>query len=125
MDPETASGLEKATEEAGYLPLRASRRRRWRRRAKSGLSLRDRRDEIYVLSDDADWSETAFTLDESGRELLSRTISLLAQDLQPGWSLRAYWVGDSCENERAVTSDELVELVRTSALERTTRYRVS
>jgi hypothetical protein len=89
------------------------------------LSILDRRDDVPVLSDDADWSEHAFTLDERGRELLARTISLLADELRSGWALRAYWVGDPCEEERTVTGHELVELVRSSALERTTRYRVT
>src|SRR5947207_3189873 len=29
-------------------------------------------------------------------------LSLLVRELPPGWALRAYWVGDSCEEERAV-----------------------
>jgi DNA-binding LacI/PurR family transcriptional regulator len=44
VDPETAERLERATEEAGYLPVSAARRRRWRRRSQLGLSIRDRRD---------------------------------------------------------------------------------
>ena len=124
VDRETAERLERATEAAGYLPVRAPRKRRWRRQAERGLSILDRRDDINVLSDDADWSEDAFTLDERGRELLAQTVSLLARELHAGWALRAFWVGDPCKDERAVTGDELVELVRGSALERTTRYRV-
>jgi len=34
--------------------------------------MRDRRDDVPVLSDDADWSEEAFTLNEGGRELLQQ-----------------------------------------------------
>ena len=125
VDEETARRLEQATEQADYLPVRASRRRRWRRASETGLTLRDRRGDVPVLSDDADWSEDAFTFDERGRELLARTVSLLADDLRPGWALRAYWVGDPCEEERAVTADELVDLVRSSALQRIVRYRVA
>ncbi len=125
VDPETAERLERATQEAGYLPVRARRGRRWRRRAEMGLSIFDGRDDVHVLSDDADWSEDAFTFDERGRELLAQTVSLLAHELEPGWALRAYWVGDPCKDERTVTGDELAELVRSSALERTARYRVA
>ena len=127
VGPEVGEQLERATQAEGYLPVRARRQRRWTRRRKPELrlALRDERDEIPVLSDQADWSESAFTLDERGRELLARTISLLAQELDPGWTLRAYWVGDDCEEERTVTKDELVELIRTSQLNRTTRYRVA
>src|SRR4051812_29604581 len=93
VDEETARSLEEATEQADYLPIRASRRRRWRRASETELTLRDRRGDVPVLSDDADWTEDAFTFDERGRELLARTVSLLAGDLRPGWALRAYWVG--------------------------------
>src|SRR6266545_3032679 len=113
---EMAEQLERATEETGYLPVRAAHRERWRRRGQTGLSLWPERDGIHVLSDAADWSEDAFTFDERGREMLARTISLLADALQPGWALRAYWDGDPCQEERSVTRDELVELVLRSAL---------
>jgi hypothetical protein len=125
VDQATAARLAHVTQEPGYLPVLAPRRRRWSRRAATGLSLRDERDEVPVLSDAADWSEQAFTLDERGRELLAATISLLATELQPGWALRAYWVGDACEEEQIVTGEELIDLVRRSALDRTTRYRVA
>ena len=125
MNEETARRLEEATEQADYLPVGASQRRRWRRAAEMELTLQDRRGDVPVLSDDADWSEDAFTLDDRGRELLARTVSLLAEELRPGWGLRAYWAGDPCEEERAVTADELVDLIRSSALARTVRYRVA
>ena len=119
-----AENLERATAAAGYLRLRVHPRRRWLRPSKPRLSLNDSRDGVDVLSDNADWVETAFTLEESGRELLARTVALLADNLQPGWALRAYWDGDECHGERTVSCDELVELIRASSLERSTRYRV-
>ena len=125
VDDETARRLEQATEQADYLPVRAARRRRWRRPAVTTLWLPDQRDDVPVLGDGADWSEDAFTLDERGRELLACTVSLLAHELSPGWALRAYWVGDPCEEERAVTADELADLVRNSALRRAILYRVT
>ncbi len=121
---EDAERLERATSPAGYLPVRAHPRRRWLRPARPRLILHESRDGVDVLSDNADWSEKAFRLDERGRELLARTVALLAENLRPGWGLQAYWDGDDCQEERNVSRDELVKLVRASSLDRSTRYRV-
>jgi hypothetical protein len=124
LDWELAERLERRTIEAGAITVHPGRRRRWFRPRPPSLWIEDQRDGVPVLSDQADWDQDAFTLDEQGRELLAKTISILDQALACSWSLRAYWVGDPLQHEHETTAPELAELVRHSALDRKTRYRV-
>jgi len=48
----------------------------WFRLRGPSLWIDEERDEVPVISDQADWDETAFTLDERGRELIAQTISI-------------------------------------------------
>lgn len=124
LDWELADRLDRRTLDAGCIAVHPGPRRRWFRRREPSLTIDHERDRVPVLSDQADWDETAFTLDERGRELLAQTISILDDELTGSWSLRACWVDDPVRHERDVTADELAELVRSSGLDRTTRYRV-
>lgn len=77
-----------------------------------------------MLGDDAKESERTFTLSDDGRDRLAATVLVLAEVLQPGWGVRAYWVGDALQEVRVATAEELADLVRSSALDRGTLYRV-
>ncbi len=124
IDWELAEQLERRTTSAGCIAVHPGPRRRRFRPREPSLWIDDERDEVPVLSDQAHWGEPAFTLDERGRELLVQTISILDEALTSNWSLRAYWVGDPLRHEREITARELSQLVRHSALDRETRYRV-
>jgi hypothetical protein len=108
LDWELAGELEHRTIDAGCIVVHPGSRRRWFRRRQPSLWIEDERDEVPVLSDQADWDEPAFTLDERGRELLAQTISILDEALTGSWALRAYWVGDPLRHERAVNADDRV-----------------
>ena len=124
LDRALAERLRDATEAAGGLRvLVAGRRRRWLR-SRPRVFLEANHDDVPVLSDDADWEQPAFSLDDRGRELLARAIEIIGQTAPPGWSLRAAWVDDPVEREVVVTAEELAELARSSRLDRTTRYNV-
>lgn len=119
---EEAYRLRVALDEAGGFRVDPRPRRRWLRPPLARLVPAHEIDE--VLSEDADWSEAAFSLDSEGAERLARTIQVLGARLPPGWSVRASWVGDDEEAERELTAAELAELARASRLERRLRYRV-
>lgn len=124
LDWELAEQLERQTIDACCIAVHPGPRRRWLRACEPSLWMDDERDEVPVFSDQADLHEPAFTFDERGGELLTRTIAILDEALNSGWSLRAYWVADPLRNERDVTAEELSKLVGTSALDRKTRYHV-
>ena len=106
--------------------MSAGRRRRWFRPQPPSLwGSEELPDGTPVLDDQADWDEEAFTLDPVGREALARTLLLLGDRVEPGWSLQVYWVGDPVEEEVELTASELAALARASELVRTTRYRVA
>ena len=67
------------------------------------------------------WS---WALSDDGRRNLAATVLALAEVLQPGWGIRAYWLGDTLEREEPVTARALAERVRQSRLDRYTLYRV-
>lgn len=124
LDWELAEQLERRTIDAGCIAVHPGRRRRWLRPREPSLRIDADRDEVPVLSDEADWDEPAFTLDERGRDLLAQTISVLDEALTTSWSLRAYWTGDPLLQEPKVTARDLSKLIRDSAMDRETRYRV-
>ncbi len=99
--------------------------RRWRRGRNAEPSIHfDWRQGQDVLSDQADWSEDAFTFSEEGRHNLAETLVALAAVLRPGWGIRAYWGGDPIKSEETLSARELAERVRQSQLNRYTMYRV-
>jgi len=124
LDWTLAETVEAGTRDAGCLVAEVLPRRKWLRPQRPRLFLGDERDGVTVLSDDADRDETAFTFSEGGAELLARTVLVLAEILPAGWSLQACWVDDPVSTERDVSSGELAQLARESALDRETRYRV-
>ena len=117
-----AHRLRVALEEAGGFRIDPRPRRRWLRPPLATLVPHPEVDR--VIAEEADWSEPAFSLDPERGERLARTIEVLGAQLSPGWSLRAYWVGDPEEAEQPVIAAELAELTRASRLERRVRYRV-
>jgi hypothetical protein len=125
LDWPLAERVEAATKDAGCLVAHVHASRwQWRRPTRPVLSLADEREGVYVLSDNADWAERAFTFSDAGAELLARTVLVLAQLLPAYWSLRACWIGDRVMIEQEISSEELAALARTSALDRGTRYTV-
>jgi hypothetical protein len=121
---EEAERVEAATASPGHLPVRAGRRRRWWRELEPSIAF-DWEQGQSVLDDQADWSEDAFTLSESGRAALAATVLTLGELLGPGWALRAYWGGDPVREERHIAAPELASLVRESKLDRCTLYRIA
>ena len=118
-----AERIAAATTAPGCLPLLVGKRRGWVRSRPPSVHVEwDAADE--VLDDSADFDDDPFPLSPVGREALARTILRLSEVVAPGWSLRSYWVGDPVEREVTVAPAELADLVRGSALRRTTLYLV-
>jgi hypothetical protein len=113
-----------ATASTGHVAVVVGRRKRWGRPLKPGIRF-DWHQAQDVLSEDADWSQDAFTLSADGRRQLAATVLALSGVLSPGWGIRAYWIGDPVTNEQTLTAQELAELVMQSRLDRGTLYRVS
>src|SRR5262249_51761992 len=78
---------------SGHVAIVAGRRRRWGRPLPPSIHL-DGQQAQDVLSDDADWSEDAFTFSNVGRHNLAATVLALSEVLDAGWAVRAYWGGD-------------------------------
>jgi hypothetical protein len=77
-----------------------------------------------VLDDAAHWDEGAFTLSADGRRRLAATVRALSHAIEPGWGLRAHWVGDPLDREQEITAGDLADLIERSQLDRRTLYRV-
>jgi hypothetical protein len=112
-----------ATASPERLSVIAGRRKRWGRKLRPTIRF-DLEQGQGVLSDDADLSEDAFTLDPAQREALATTVLTLAEVLQTGFGIRACWVGDPLMHQPTVTAEELADLIRRSKLNRLTMYRV-
>ena len=121
---EEAEQLAAATSTPGLLPLRVAKRRGWFRARRPGV-YPDWDAGQAVLDDAASWEEDAFSLSPDGGEALARTVLKLGLIVPPGWTLRSYWVGDPVEAKETVSPHALAELIRSSALRRTTLYRIS
>lgn len=122
-DREQAERVAEATASSGHVAVVAGRRRRWGRPLPPSIHL-DGQQAQDVLSDDADWSEDAFTFSNVGRHNLAATVLALSEVLDAGWAVRAYWGGDPLDGEREVTAHELADLIEQSRLDRRTLYRV-
>ena len=122
-DWEQAERVAEATASSGHVAVVAGRRRRWGRPLPPSIHL-DGQQAQDVLSDDADWSEDAFTFSNVGRHNPRRHGARLAEVLDAGWAVRAYWGGDPLDGEREVTAHELADLIEQSRLDRRTLYRV-
>ena len=92
-DWEQAERVAEATASSGHVAVVAGRRRRWGRPLPPSIHL-DGQQAQDVLSDDADWSEDAFTFSNVGRHNLAATVLALSEVLDAGWAVRAYWGGD-------------------------------
>ena len=101
--------------------LVAGPRRRWFRATRPSLGF-DWDQGQEVLDEQASWDEDEFTL-SGRREALARTVLLLAEELEPGWTLRSYWVGDQPREEARLSAAELADRIRRSALSRYVVYR--
>jgi hypothetical protein len=122
-DWEEADRAAEATATPEHLSVMPGRRKRWGRTLGPSLHF-DWRQGQDVLSDDADWDHDCFAFSDGGGGRFAATVLALADVLPPGWGVRAYWVGDQLEHERAVTPEELAGLIRRSELDRYTLYRV-
>ncbi len=120
---EEAEEAAAATAPPGHVAVQAARRKRWGRARAPSVHF-DPKQGQEVLSDDADWSEDAFTLTVDGRRRLAATVLALAQVLPAGWGVRVYWFGDPLRGEQTVPAQEHAELVEQSGLDRYTLYRV-
>lgn len=120
---EDAERIAQVTATAGHVAVVPGRRMRWFRPLMPTIGF-DWAQGQEVLSDDADWDHDAFLLCESGRVALAATVLTLASLLEPGWGIRAYWVGDPLREEIELSAHELAELVRASSLDRFTFYRI-
>lgn len=123
-DWDEAERVAAATSAEGHVSVVAGRRKRWGRTRTATIDF-DWQQGQAVLSDNAGWDRDAFLLHDRHRHDLAETILMLAGSLQPGWGVRAYWVGDPLEQETTTTAEGLAELVRRSQLNRYTLYRVA
>jgi hypothetical protein len=77
-------------------------------------------------ADDADWDQPAWKMNPQVIPLLARTIQTLCRQLPQGFVLRAASIDDSvhADRERDVSCQELLGIVRASAMNPRVGYRV-
>lgn len=122
-----AKVLVTATENPRFWPVGTSQPRRGLLRRRTGprhIYLPDKDGQHHMLSDDAMWDVPAWDMTAETCSKLSNTLTLIGQELDRPFSVRAYWVGDEVETERDVSLDELASIVLASGLNPNTLYRV-
>jgi hypothetical protein len=107
--------------EDNAVPVR--RRKRWWRTTNE-LDISDDGCACSLLTDDADWNAATWDMLEDARLRLARTVEALGNRFPRGFTLEALWIGETPDETRIVTADELAQFVRANALGTKTRYEV-
>jgi hypothetical protein len=118
--PADSHAIESLVDE-NAVPVR--RRKRWWR-ATNEFDVSDDGCACSLLTDDADWNAATWDMLEDARLRLGRTIEALGKSLPNGFTLEALWIGETPDETRTVTADELARIACASELGTKTRYEV-
>jgi hypothetical protein len=78
-----------------------------------------------LLSDDADWNATAWSMRDEVLDPLKRTLMWLASELPNGFTVEVLWQGDAVQQEVHLTADEIGDMAATGRLGTHVRYVVT
>ncbi len=106
--------------------LEVQAKQRWLRRRTPFLSIFEHSQgcACSLLTDDADWDAPAWDMHELALPKLASTLRKLRDSCSQGFVFEAMWIGDAPAEERRVTIDELVEIIREGKVGTKTKYHV-
>jgi hypothetical protein len=109
----------------GMLAVDVWPKRGWLRPQAPSLTIRDCDDTgRHLLAEDAKWDTPAWKMDPAVVPLLAATVQCLCRQAPQGFSLRATWSGDPLRHRLEVSCHQLLAIVRSSAMNTHTQYRV-
>ena len=122
LDWELSEQLMDRTSRPDALKVYGPRRRRWWP-GKPRLLIEETLDDGTWVFDEGAVDDDDAAISPTCREMLARTLLLLAEALQPGWRFHAGWTGD-WETEVEIGAAHLAALARRSQLDASVIYRV-
>lgn len=78
-----------------------------------------------LLSDDADWNATCWSMRPDALDRLAQTLQILVDEGPRRLTIEALWIGETPRDTRRLTRAEFVQLARSSRLGTRTRYELA
>ena len=79
---------------------------------------------LMRVSDAAKWDAPAWAMTPELLPSLAEAVRVMGDPPPQGFTLRATWVGSEVREERAMSADELAEVILASQLNEFTQYRI-
>jgi hypothetical protein len=77
-----------------------------------------------LLPDSADWNAETWDLEAGQTPRLVRTFEILFAQIPEEFAVEVMWVGEQATEERAISREHMLDIVRQGRLGTTVRYRI-
>ena len=77
-----------------------------------------------LLADSADWNAETWDMEADKLPRLVRTFEILFAQIPEEFTVEVMWVGEEATEERMVSREQMIDLIRRGKLGTTVRYRI-